>query len=91
MTVAVVMGLFLSVFYRKFVIDPGAVNGEPPFRVLSKLIREVEQSSGYTRSDARAKAKAWLLANGTSLGENEILLARTHFSYLLPAEWGARA
>jgi len=91
MTVAVLLGLSLSVFWRKFVIDPGAAKGEPPSMVLSKLIREVEESTGYTRSDARAKAKTWLVDNVTSLGENDILLAKSHFSYLLPSEWGARA
>jgi len=89
--VAVVMAFLLSIYWQRFAIDPGVVKGEPSSRILSNLIREVEESSGYTRNDARAKAKVWLLANVTSLGENEILLAKTHFSYLLPAEWGARA
>jgi hypothetical protein len=91
MTVAVLLGLSLSVFLQRFVINPGAAKGEPPSTVLGKLIREVEESTGYTRGDARAKAKAWLVDNVTSLGESEILLAKTHFSYLLPAEWGARS
>ena len=73
--------------------DPGrkGTQGGPPSSVLKHLIREVEESSGYTRNDARAKAKAWLVENVTSLGENEIFLAKTHFSYLLPADWGAKA
>jgi hypothetical protein len=91
MTVAVLLGLSISGFWRKFVIDPRAAKGGPPSWVLSKLIREVEESTGYTRSDARAKPKTWLVDNVNSLGENDILLAKSHFSYLLPSEWGARA
>ena len=90
MPVAVVMAFLLSIFWQKFGIDPRVVNGETPSSVLKNLIREVEESSGYTRNDARAKAKAWLVGNVTSLGDNEILLAKTHFSYLLPSEWGLR-
>ena len=85
------MAFLLSIYWQKFAIGPKGVKGEAPSRVLKNLIQEVEESSGYTRNDARAKAKAWLEGNVTSLGENEIFLARTHFSYLLPAEWGARA
>ena len=90
MTVGVVMALLLSNFLQKNAIDPGVAKGGPPSSVLKRLIREVEESSGYTRNDARAKAKAWLVENVTSLGENEIFLAKTHFSYLLPADWGAK-
>jgi hypothetical protein len=89
--IAVVMAFLLSMYWQKFGNDPGGVKGEAPSRVLKSLIREVEESSGYTRNDARAKAKAWLVENVTSLGENEIFLAKTHFSYLLPADWGAKA
>jgi hypothetical protein len=91
LTVGVVMALLLSNFLQKYAIDPGVARGGPPSSVLKHLIREVEESSGYTRNDARAKAKAWLVENVTSLGENEIFLAKTHFSYLLPADWGAKA
>ena len=90
-TVGVVMALLLSNFLQKNAIDPGVAKGGPPSSVLKRLIREVEESSGYTRNDARAKAKEWLVTNVTSLGENEIFLAKTHFSYLLPADWGAKA
>jgi len=90
MPVAVVMAFLLSIFWQKFGIDSRVVKGETPSSVLKNLIREVEESSGYTRNDARAKAKAWLVGNVTSLGDNEILLAKTHFSYLLPSEWGLR-
>ena len=89
-TVGVVMALLLSNFLQKNAIDPGVAKGGPPSSVLKRLIREVEETSGYTRNDARAKAKAWLVENVTSLGENEIFLAKTHFSYLLPADWGAK-
>ena len=88
MPVAVVMAFLLLIFLQKFGIDSRVVNGETPSGVLNNLIREVEESSGYTRNDARAKAKAWLVGNVTSLGETEILLAKAHFSYLLPTEWG---
>jgi hypothetical protein len=88
---AVVMALLLSSYLQKFGIDHRVVKGEAPSRVLYNLIREVEESAGYARNDARAKAKAWLEGNVTSLGENEIFLAKTHFSYLLPADWGATA
>jgi hypothetical protein len=91
LTVGVVMALLLSLFLQRAVSDPGAVKGGSPSSVLNRLIREVEESSGYTRNDARAKAKEWLVTNVTSLGENEIFLAKTHFSYLLPADWGAKA
>jgi hypothetical protein len=91
MPLAVVMAFLLLIFWQKFGINPGVVKGEAPSRVLKNLIREVEASSGYTRNDVRAKAKAWLLGNVTSLGENEIFLAKAHFGYLLPADWGAKA
>jgi len=91
LTVGVVMALLLSLFLQRAVSDPGAVKGGSPSSVLNRLIREVEESSGYTRNDARAKAKEWLVTNVTSLGQNEIFLAKTHFSYLLPADWGAKA
>ena len=90
LVVAIVTGMFLSIVWRQFGIDSGVGNGELPSSVLRNLIREVEDSSGQTRNGARAKAKAWLLANGTSLGENEIFLAKAHFSYLLPAGWGVK-
>jgi len=91
MTVGVMMALLVSLFLQKVAVDPGVAKGGPPSSVLKHLIRDVEESSGYTRNDARAKAKAWLVENVTSLGENEIFLAKTHFSYLLPPEWGAKA
>jgi len=59
--------------------------------VLQDLIREVESSSGYARNDVRAKAKTWLISRVSSLGEEDILLAKVHFGYLLPAEWGLKA
>jgi len=88
MTVAIILVFLISLFLQKFGIDPGAPKGGPPSHVIKNLIREVEEASGYTRTEARAKAKAWLVGNVTTLDVNEILLARTHFSYLLPADWG---
>jgi hypothetical protein len=63
---------------------------EVPCAVLKDMIREVESSTGYARNDARAKAKAWLISQVSSLDEEDILLAKAHFGYLLPAEWGLR-
>jgi hypothetical protein len=63
---------------------------EAPCCVLKDLIREVESSAGYGRNDARAKAKTWLIRHVSSLGEGDILLAKAHFGYLLPAEWGLK-
>jgi hypothetical protein len=88
---AVVMVLLLSTYWQKFGITQRAVKDEVPSRVLASLIREVEESVGYARNEARAKAKAWLEGNVTSLGKNEIFLAKAHFSYLLPSDWGAKA
>ena len=59
-----------------------------PSHVLKGLIREVESSVGYARNDVRAKAKTWLIDHVSSLDAEDILLARNHFGYLLPAEWG---
>lgn len=56
--------------------------------VLEDLIRGVEESSGYDRTDARAKAKAWLISHVASMNRYDIEVARAHFSYLLPAGWG---
>jgi hypothetical protein len=62
--------------------------GEASSSILKELIRGVEESSGNARSDARAEAKAWLLSHVATLNQRDILLARNHFSYLLPAGWG---
>lgn len=55
---------------------------------LNNLIHEVEESSGDDRTEARAKAKAWLVSHVSDMDDEEILLARTHFGYLLPYRWG---
>jgi hypothetical protein len=52
------------------------------------LIREDESAVGYERNDIRAKAKEWLIAHGSSLTAEDVILARDHFGYLLPMEWG---
>jgi hypothetical protein len=52
------------------------------------LIREEEGAVGYDRDDVRAKAKKWLIAHGSSLAAEDILLARDRFGYLLPLGWG---
>jgi len=92
------LGVFLSILWRQVGVDhfhyllydsPSLLEeeDETPSRVLRDLIREVEDSTGYARNDARAKAKAWLISNVSSLDEEDILLAKTHFGYLLPAGW----
>jgi hypothetical protein len=93
------LGVFLSIFWRQVGIDhfhyllydsgPFFEEGdEAPSSVLKNLIRQVETSTGYARNDERTKAKAWLLSHASSLNEEDILLAKAHFGYLLPAEWG---
>ena len=62
---------------------------EAPCSVLKDLIREVESSAGYARNGARVKAKTWLISHVSSLREEDILLAKAHFGYLLPKEWGS--
>jgi len=62
-----------------------------PSNVLKELIREVEGSEGYARNDVRAKAKIWLVGHVSSLDDQDILLARENFGYLLPAQWGLPA
>jgi hypothetical protein len=61
---------------------------ETPSSVLHALILEVESSAGNARTDARARAKAWLLHHAATLNEEDLQLARAHFGYLLPAGWG---
>jgi hypothetical protein len=56
--------------------------------VLEDLIRGVEESSGQDRTDARAKAKVWLMSHVATMNRYDIEDARSHFGYLLPAEWG---
>ncbi len=61
---------------------------ESPSSVLQALIIEVEESSGFERTEARAKAGTWLVDHVSALEEEDIALAKEHFGYLLPAEWG---
>jgi len=56
---------------------------------LRDLIREDESAVGYERNDVRAKAKKWLIAHGSTLAAEDVLLARDHFGYLLPMGWGS--
>ncbi len=55
--------------------------------ILRGLIHEEEITLGYERNDVRAKAKKWLIAHGETLAAQDVLLARDHFGYLLPANW----
>jgi len=93
------LGFFLSILWRQVGVDhfhyllydsPTFFESEDetPSYVLKNLIREVENSTGYARNDARAKAKTWLMSHVSSLDEEDILLAKAHFGYLLPAGWG---
>jgi drug/metabolite transporter superfamily protein YnfA len=93
------LGIFLSILWRQVGVDhfhylrydsPTFISDEgvTPSSVLKDLIREVENSAGYARNDARAKAKTWLISHASSLDEEDILLAKAHLGYLLPAEWG---
>ena len=96
-----ILGIFLSIFWRQVGVDhfhyqlydsvtlPGEED-ETPSSVLHALIHEVEISAGNARTDARVRAKAWLLSHAAALDEEDIQLARTHFGYMLPAGWGGR-
>jgi hypothetical protein len=93
------LGVVLSIVWRQvgvnhfhYLLYDTAIFSEEksdePSRVLKDLIHEVEESVGYARNDARAKTKTWLIGHVSSLDEEDILLARVHFGYLLPPEWG---
>lgn len=95
------IGVLLSILWRQVGINhfhylrydsvPFADDEEEdkPSHILRDLILKVENSSGYDRNDARAMAKTWLIDHVSSLDEEDILLAKTHFGYLLPAGWGS--
>ena len=70
--------------WRNFLLKRRTSSG-----ILRELILEDEKTEGYDRNNVRAKAKNWLIANGAKLGDKDILLARAHFGYLLPVEWGS--
>ena len=93
------LGVFLSIVWRQVGVDHfhyllydsptfSEADSATPSSILRELIHEVETSAGYARNDARAKAKAWLVGHVGSLDQEDILLAKTHFGYLLPPEWG---
>jgi hypothetical protein len=93
------LGVILSIAWRQagvnhfhYLLYDSAIFSEEksdaPSRVLKDLIREVEESVGYARNDARTKTKTWLMDHVSSLDEEDILLAKTHFGYLLPEDWG---
>ena len=65
-------------------------NDEALSNVLHELIREVEESEGLKRTEARVKAKKWLLEHVSELDPNEIQMAKAYLGYLLPAGWGTR-
>jgi hypothetical protein len=99
MTSAGGMGVLISIFWRQVGIDHFHYlqhdsvpyfegGGEESSRALKDLILNVENSAGYARNDARVKAKTWLISHVSSLDEEDILLAKAHFGYLLPAGWG---
>jgi len=95
-----VLGIFLSIFWRQVGVDHlhylvhdsvtlPIEEEETPSKVLQELIEEVEASAGNARTDARARAKAWLLEHAAALDDEDIALAKAHFGYMLPAGWGA--
>jgi hypothetical protein len=86
----IVMKLETLLFYWKSLLDRLSKTGRVPSIALQGLIRDVEESSGYSRNDARAKAKAWLLSHVSSMNQTDIAFAREHFAYLLPVGWGHR-
>ena len=100
MVLAGVLGILLSIFWRQVGINhlhylaydsvtlPGDEEGTPS-RVLKELIHEVEASAGNERTDARARAKAWLLEHAGALDREDVELAKAHFGYMLPAGWGS--
>jgi hypothetical protein len=99
MVLAGVLGILLSIFWRQVGINHlhylayDAVTlpheeAESASSVLRELIREVEASAGNGRTEARARAKAWLLDHADALDPEDVELARAHFGYLLPAGWG---
>jgi hypothetical protein len=61
--------------------------GDTSRGTLRALIREEESAVGYDRNDIRARAKEWLIAHGSSLAAEDVLLAQEHFGYLLPTGW----
>jgi hypothetical protein len=92
------IGVFLSMRWRQAGVDhlhylscdsviPGE-DSEAPSRILTDLIREIAITTGNARTDARSKAKTWLINHVSSLDEEDIRLAKAHFGYLLPAGWG---
>jgi hypothetical protein len=95
-----VLGIFLSIFWRQVGVDHlhylvhdsitlPIEDGESPSQVLKELIEEVESSAGNDRTDARARAKAWLLEHAAVLDEEDVALAKAHFGYMLPTGWGS--
>jgi hypothetical protein len=65
------------------------LKGRTSSGILRSLIREDEGTKGYDRNGVRAKAKEWLITHGANLAAQDVLLARAHFGYLLPANWGS--
>ena len=102
MTSAGCLGIILSLHWRRMGVahlhyasyDAPGIFGKgnnTASEILLGFIREIESSTGYARNDVRAKAKDWLIHHVSSLDEEDILLARAHFGYLLPAGWGLSA
>ncbi|MCE0484545.1 MAG: hypothetical protein LV479_09940 [Methylacidiphilales bacterium] len=96
-----VVGMVISIFWRQVGVDyfnyllydsPKFMGGDEdedaPSFILQALIRDVEESEGFARNEARARAKTWLLDHVSLLNEEEIHLAEAHFGYMLPAGWG---
>jgi len=99
MTAAGFLGMVLANYWRKVGVDrfnyrlydsASTYMGdeESPSSILEEFIREVESCTGYERNDVRAKAKVWLISHASALDDDDILRAKAHFGYLLPAGWG---
>jgi hypothetical protein len=93
------IGVFLSMRWRQAGVDhlhylscdsvmPSGEDSGAPSRILTDLIHEIAVTSGSARTDARAKAKIWLVDHVSSLDEEDVRLAKAQFGYLLPANWG---
>lgn len=100
MAAAGIAGVILSIVWRQIGVDylhylqydgESLVESdeETPSEILQKLIDEVEASAGNARTEARAKAKSWLVDHVSSLEEEDKVRARDNFGYLLPAGWGS--
>jgi hypothetical protein len=74
--------------YWNHLLDLLSRKGSPSSGALRDLIRGVDESSGYARHEARARAKTWLLSHASTLNQSDIVFAKEQLGYLLPVGWG---